>query len=247
MKGNPQNIEVGDVVRYTSFGEPISSVVLSVCDQGYINSGAENSIDGYLVRATVMNRSTICNYPVNELTIVRKWNASVPAEQIKQKEVIQEQQNTTSYRYDEESARTSKSPIIIALTKYQKDILIDNIWKQHNDPRVLYCIEYLDMFHTDVIPKYIERPLFTHYVLALSEDNVNNWLKTISRHKWSTEDVLKWSDTYQLVFDKRSMSVRSLQYILNEVVDDYVRLHGTVVTKQETLSVEHCGGIPANE
>ena len=74
MKGNPQNIEVGDVVSFTSIGEPITSVVLSICDQGYISPEAEHSIDGYLVRATVMNKGTICNYPVKELTIVRKWN-----------------------------------------------------------------------------------------------------------------------------------------------------------------------------
>lgn len=87
MKGNPQNIEVGDVVSYTSIGDSITSVVLGICDQGYISPEAENSIDGYLVRATVMNRSTVCNYPVKDLTIVRKWNVSVPAEQVKQSEV----------------------------------------------------------------------------------------------------------------------------------------------------------------
>ena len=35
MLGNPQNIEVGDVVSFTSIGEPITSVVLSICNQGY--------------------------------------------------------------------------------------------------------------------------------------------------------------------------------------------------------------------
>lgn len=74
MKGNPQNIEVGDVVSYTSIGDLITSVVLSVCDQGSANPGNVDAIDGYLVRATVMNKNTVCNYPVKYLTIVRKWN-----------------------------------------------------------------------------------------------------------------------------------------------------------------------------
>ena len=87
MKGNPQNIEVGDVVSYTSIGDSITSVVLSVCDQGYTTPENVDAIDGYLVRATVMNKSTICNYPVNELTIVRKWNESIPSKQAKQSEV----------------------------------------------------------------------------------------------------------------------------------------------------------------
>lgn len=87
MKGNPQNIEVGDVVSFTSIGDPITSVVLSVCDQGQIHDGDGNTIDGYLVRATVMSKGTFCNYPVNELTIVRKWDGSIPSELAKQEEV----------------------------------------------------------------------------------------------------------------------------------------------------------------
>ena len=87
MKGNPQNIEVGDVVSFTSIGDQITSVVLSICDQGYIQNVDENSIDGYLVRATVMNKGTVCNYPVKNLTIVRKWNVSVPVEQMKKSKV----------------------------------------------------------------------------------------------------------------------------------------------------------------
>lgn len=83
MKGNPQNIEVGDVVSFTSIGDPITSVVLSVCDQGQIHDGDGNTIDGYLVRATVMNKGTFCNYPVKELTIVRKWDGSIPSEHVK--------------------------------------------------------------------------------------------------------------------------------------------------------------------
>ena len=78
------DIEVGDVVSFTSIGEPMTSVVLSIWDQGYISHGAEDSIDGYLVRATVMNKGTVCNYPVKDLTIVRKWNESIPSEQVKQ-------------------------------------------------------------------------------------------------------------------------------------------------------------------
>ena len=38
-------------------------------------------------RATVMSKGTVCNYPVKELTIVRKWNGSIPSEQVKQSEV----------------------------------------------------------------------------------------------------------------------------------------------------------------
>lgn len=136
--------------------------------------------------------------------------------------------NTPIFYYDEERARTSKSPIIVALTELQQAVLIEVIWKQHNnDPniRYKYSIECLDVFHTDVKPKY-EKKKFTHYVWVLSEDNVRDWLKTISKHKWNSEDVLEWSDTYQLVFDKRNRSSRSLQYLLNEVVDDYVRVHG---------------------
>ena len=87
MKGNPQNIEVGDVVSFTSIGDPTTSVVLSVCDQGQIPDGEGNTIDGCLVRATVMNKGTVCNYPVKDLTIVRKWNGSIPSEQVKQSEV----------------------------------------------------------------------------------------------------------------------------------------------------------------
>lgn len=89
MKGNPQNIEVGDVVRCESRAtdDKITSVVLGIWDQGYTHIEDENTIDGYLVRATVMNKGTFANYPVKELTIIRKWNASVPAEQVKQSEV----------------------------------------------------------------------------------------------------------------------------------------------------------------
>lgn len=136
--------------------------------------------------------------------------------------------NSPIFYYDEERAKTSKSPIIIALTELQQAVLIEVIWKQqHSDPntRYRYSIEGLDVFHTDVVPKYKEQK-FTHYVWVLSEDNVRDWLKTISRHKWNTEDVLEWSDTYQMVFNKQHMSSRSLQYILNEVVNDYVRVHG---------------------
>lgn len=74
MKGNPQNIEVGDVVSFTSTGESITSVVFSIWNQGYMSIEDELSIDGYRVRATVMNKGTFCNYPVKDLTIVRKWN-----------------------------------------------------------------------------------------------------------------------------------------------------------------------------
>lgn len=86
MKGNPQNIEVGDVVSFTSIGDSITAVVLSVCDQGYTYPENEDAIDGCLVRATVMSKGAVCNYPVKDLTIVRKWNGSVPAEQVKQTE-----------------------------------------------------------------------------------------------------------------------------------------------------------------
>ena len=85
MKGNPQNIEVGDIVRFTSIGDTITSVVLSICNEG--QHGGEDSIDGYLVRATVTNRSTVCNYPVKYLTIIRKYDGSIPSEQAKQLEV----------------------------------------------------------------------------------------------------------------------------------------------------------------
>ena len=159
--------------------------------------------------------------------------------------------NTPIFYYDEEKARTSKSPIIVALTKLQQAVLIEVIWKQHNDPNTPWCIEGLDVFHTDVIPKYEEKK-FTHHVWVLSEDNVKDWLKTISKYTWNTEDVLEWSDTYQLVFDKRNRSSRSLQHFLNEVVEDYVRSYGdprpelnkklaTEVTKQKMLSAKHCG------
>lgn len=159
--------------------------------------------------------------------------------------------NTPIFYYDEERARTSKSPIIIALTELQQAVLIESIWNKINDQKPPYCIEGLDVFHTDVIPKY-EKKKFTHYVWVLSEDNVRDWLKTISKHKWNTEDVLEWQDDYQMVYNKQHMSSRSLQYILNEVVDEYIRQHGdprpelnkklvTEVTKQKMMSAKHCG------
>ena len=165
--------------------------------------------------------------------------------------------NTPLFYYDEERAKTSKSPILIALTELQQAVLIEVIWKQHNDPNTTWCVEGLDVLHTDVIPKY-EKKKFTHYVWVLSEDNVRDWLKTISKHKWNTEDVLEWSDTYHLVFDKRNRSSRSLQHLLNEVVDDYVRAHGdprpelnkklvTEVTKQKMLSAKHGGKTSTDE
>lgn len=165
--------------------------------------------------------------------------------------------NTPIFYYDEEKAKTSKSPILIALTELQQAVLIEVIWKQHNDPNTTWCVEGLDVLHTDVIPKY-EKKSFTHYVWVLSEDNVRDWLKTISKHRWHTEDVFKWSSTYQLVFDERNRSSYSLQYILNEVVDSYVSVHGdprpelnkkliTEVTKQQMLSAKHGGKLPANE
>lgn len=86
MKGNPQNIEVGDVVSYSTFNNsPTTSVVLSICDQGYVNPENADAIDGYLVRASVINRNNVYSYPVKELTIVRKWNAAVPAEHVQSK------------------------------------------------------------------------------------------------------------------------------------------------------------------
>lgn len=169
--------------------------------------------------------------------------------------------NSPIFYYDEERARTSKSPILIALTELQQAVLIEVIWKQYNDPNKAFGIEELGVSHTDVIPKY-EKNKFTHYVWVLSEDNVRDWLKAISKHKWNTEDVLEWQDDYQMVYNKQHMSSRSLQYILNEVVDDYVRTHGdprpelnkkiesehldtelhvTEVTKQKMLSAKHCG------
>lgn len=87
MLGNPQNIEVGDVVSFISTGESVTSVVLSIWNQGYMSIEDELSIDGYRVRATVMNKGTVCNYPVKDLTIVRKWNGSIPSELAKQSEV----------------------------------------------------------------------------------------------------------------------------------------------------------------
>jgi hypothetical protein len=165
--------------------------------------------------------------------------------------------NTPIFYYDEEKAKTSKSPIIIALTELQMAVLIEVIWKQHNDPNTTWCIDGLDIVHPDVMPKYKEKK-FTHYVWVLSEDNVRDWLNVISKHRWHTEDVLEWSSTYHLVFDKRNRSSNSLQYILNEVVDDYVRSHGdprpelnkklvTEVTKQKMMSAKHCGRLPDNE
>ena len=76
MRGNPQNIEVGDVVRchLLATNEKITAVVLSIWDRGYTHLGDEEAIDGYLVRATVMSKGSFCNYPVKNLTIVRKWN-----------------------------------------------------------------------------------------------------------------------------------------------------------------------------
>lgn len=164
---------------------------------------------------------------------------------------------TPTFYYDEEKARTSKSPFIIALTELQQAVLVEVIWKQNNDPNTTWCIEGLGVFHTDVIPKYEEKK-FTHYVWVLSEDNVRDWLKTISKHKWNTEDALEWDAEYQMVFNKHHMSSRSLQYILNEVVDDYVRSHGdprpvinkklvTEVAKQKMLSAKHGGRTPVNE
>ena len=165
--------------------------------------------------------------------------------------------NTPIFYYDEEKAKTSKSPIIIALTELQIAVLVEVIWKQHNDPNTPFYAEGLDVLHTDVIPKY-EKKSFTHYVWVLSEDNVRDWLKTISKYTWNTEDVLEWSDAYQLVFDKRNRSSYSLQHFLNEVVEDYVRSYGdprpelnkklaTEVTKQQMLSAKHGGKLPANE
>ena len=133
--------------------------------------------------------------------------------------------NSPIFYYDEEKAKTSKSPILIALTELQIAVLVEVIWKQHNTINTPFYTEGLDIFHIDIIPKY-EKKKFTHYVWVLSEDNVKNWLKTISRYKWNMEDVLEWSNTFHLVFDKRNRSSRSLQYLLNEVVDEYVRRHG---------------------
>ena len=174
---------------------------------------------------------------------------------------------TPIFYYDEEKARTSKSPIIIALTELQQAVLIEVIWNQHNDPNTQFYTERFGVYHTDVVPKYEEKK-FTHYVWVLSEDNVKDWLKTISKHKWNTEDMLEWQDDYRMVFNKCHRSSRSLQYVLNEVVDEYVRRHGdprpelnekiesnhtdtelhvTEVTKQKMISAKHCGRIPANE
>ena len=170
--------------------------------------------------------------------------------------------NIPVFHYDEEKARTSKSPIIVALTGLQRSVLVEVIWKQFHDPNTPYCIESLDVFHTDVIPKYAEQK-FTHYVLVLSVDNVRDWLKTISKQKWNTEGVLEWSGTYHLVFDKRSRSSYSLQYIFNEAVDNYVRVmeiqdqnatrkwesadFEVTPLKQRLLSIKHCGRNSINE
>ena len=134
--------------------------------------------------------------------------------------------NSPIFYYDEERAKTSKSPIIIALTELQIAVLVEVIWKQHNDPNTQCYAEELGILHTDTIPKYEEKK-FTHYVWVLSEDNVRDWLKTISKHKWNTDkQVLEWQDDYLMVYNKQHMSSRSLQQLLNEVVDDYVRTHG---------------------
>ena len=87
MEGNPQNIEVGDVISFTHVIDQITAVVLSIWDQGYISIDDNKAIDGYLVRASIVNKGTIANFPVKELTIVRKWDGSVPSEQVKQSEV----------------------------------------------------------------------------------------------------------------------------------------------------------------
>ena len=40
--------------------------------------------------------------------------------------------NSPIFYYDEERAKTSKSPIIIALTELQQAVLIEVIWKQQH-------------------------------------------------------------------------------------------------------------------
>lgn len=77
MNGNPQNIEVGDVVSFESIDDKITAVVLSIWEQGYLGIEEEHTIDGYRVRATVMSRGSFANIAVDKLTIVRKWNDSI--------------------------------------------------------------------------------------------------------------------------------------------------------------------------
>lgn len=116
---------------------------------------------------------------------------------------------------------------------------------------------FLTVYHPSIVEKQ-ENHKFTHYVYALNDKYVNVLLQSISKYKWNTEDVLEWQDDYLMVYNKQHMSSHSLQQLINEVVDDYVRAHGdprsklnkklvTEVTKQKMMSAKHCGRIPADE
>ena len=102
MKGNPQNIEVGDVVQTTTLGETITAKVLSIWNQGYTSIDDNATIDGYLVRASIINKGTMANFPVKELTIVRKWDGSIPEQ--KQEEA----KSQPTYRFTVTSDKTKE-------------------------------------------------------------------------------------------------------------------------------------------
>lgn len=86
MKGNPQNIEVGDVVNCELLTESFQSTVLAVNNWGY-KPTMEDTIDYYKVSVTVLCKGKLFDVPVKDLTIIRKWNGFIPSEQVKQSEV----------------------------------------------------------------------------------------------------------------------------------------------------------------
>ena len=151
--------------------------------------------------------------------------------------------NTPVFYYDKEKAETSKSPVIIALTELQMAVLIEVIWKQHNDPNTTWCIDGLDMIHPDVAPKYKEKK-FTHYVWVLSEDNVRDWLTTISKHILNRDNAFVWDKEYQIVLTVHSQddivrmpSINSIQGLMNFTVNHYVKTYGD--PRPELIDKEH--------
>jgi hypothetical protein len=132
MEGNPQNIEVGDVVQTTTLDEVITAQVLSIWNQGYISIDDEKTIDGYLVRASIVNKGSISNFTVGELTIVRKWDGTIPEQN--QEKVKKTERVELSVQIDKESKNTIDfvcSCYMIPMYLSAKDdntIVIDEEW-----------------------------------------------------------------------------------------------------------------------
>lgn len=119
----------------------------------------------------------------------------------------------------------NKTPILIALTELQQAVLIEVIWKQHNDPNTPFCIEGLGVLHTDVVPKY--------EVWVLSDDNVRDWLTTISKHILNRDNAFVWDEEYQVMLTVHSKddiipvpAITSIQGLMNFTVNNYVKKYG---------------------